>query len=123
MKKGELKRETESLLCAAQEQAIRTNSVKYSIDKTSETPRCRSCNKDAEIVTHIINACPNLAKNQYRKRYYKVAKKIHWLLCKKFHLECNDKWYEHVSDLVLENEGCKILWDFPIKTDNVSSTK
>ena len=44
-------------------------------------------------------------------------KKIYWLLCKKFHLECNDKWYEHVPDSVLENEGCKILWDFPIQTD------
>ena len=80
MKKGALKRETENLLCAAQEQAIRTNSVKYSIDKTSETPRCRPCNKDAEIVTHIINACPNLAKNQYQKSHDKLAKKIHLLL-------------------------------------------
>ena len=23
----------------------------------------------------------------------------------KFYLECNDKWYEHVPDSVLENEG------------------
>ena len=37
----------------------------------------------------------------------------------KCHLECNDKWYEHVPDSVLENEGCKILRDFPIQTDKV----
>ena len=96
MRKGELKRETESLLCTAQDQAIRTNSVKHSIDKTSETPRCRLWNENIASVTHIISACPNLAKNQYRKRHDKVAKKIHWLLCKNFHLEYNDKWYEHV---------------------------
>ena len=107
MRKGELKRETESLLCATQEQAIRTNSVKYSIDKTSES------------ITHIINACPNLAKKQYRKRHETVAKKTHWLICKKFHLECNDKWYEHVPDSVLENEGFKTLWDFSIQIDKI----
>ena len=119
LRKGELKWETESLLCAAQEQAIRTNSVKYSIERTSETPLCRLCNENVERVIHIISACPNLAKNQYRKRHNKVAKKIHWLLRKKFQLECNDKWYEHVPDSVLENERCKILWDFPIQTDKV----
>ena len=114
----EPKRETGNLLCAAQEQAIRTNTVKCSIDKTSETPCCRLCNENVESVTHI-STFPNQAKNQYRKRHDKVAKKICWLLCKKFYLECNDKWYEHVPDSVLENEGCKILWDFPIQTDKV----
>ena len=34
-----------------------------------------------------------------------------------FLLECNDKWYEHLPDSVLENEECKILWDFPIQID------
>ena len=42
--KGDLKVGTEALLCAAQEQAIRTNYIKYHIDKTSESPLCRSCN-------------------------------------------------------------------------------
>ena len=61
----------------------------------------------------------NLAKNRYQKRHDKVAKKSHWLLCKKFHLERNDKWYEHVTDSVLENGRFKIFWDFPIQTDKV----
>ena len=107
MRKGERKRETEGLRCTAREQAIRTNSVKYSIDKTSES------------ITHIISACPNLAKNQYRKRHETAAEKTHWLLCKNFHLECNDKWYEHVPDSFLENEGFKTLWDFSIQTDKI----
>ena len=63
-RKGVLKRETESLLCAAQQQAIRIKSVKYTIEKTSETPLCRLCNENVESVTYIISACPNLAKNQ-----------------------------------------------------------
>ena len=40
LRSGFLKKETESLILAAQEQALRTNSIKHSIDKTSETPLC-----------------------------------------------------------------------------------
>ena len=52
LRERELKRETESLLCAGQEQAIRTNSVNYSNDKTNETPHCRLCNENVEDITH-----------------------------------------------------------------------
>ena len=38
LKRGELKREKESLLCAAQEEALRVSAIKYSIDKTRGTP-------------------------------------------------------------------------------------
>ena len=38
LKQGKLKRETKSILCAAQEQALQVNAIKYSIDKTSNTP-------------------------------------------------------------------------------------
>ena len=39
LKQGELKRETEGVLFAAQEQALRVNAIKYSIDKASVTPQ------------------------------------------------------------------------------------
>ena len=38
LRKGELKRDTESLLCVSQEQAISTGSVEHNMDKTCETP-------------------------------------------------------------------------------------
>ena len=63
--KGALKRNTESLLYYAQEEATRTNSMKYSIDKITETPRCRLCNENVGSVTHTNSVCPNLVKNQY----------------------------------------------------------
>ena len=43
--------------------------------------------------------------------------KVHWLLCKKFEIECEDKWFSHQTELVVENDKCKILWDFAIQTD------
>ena len=50
-----LKKETEGLILAAWEQALRTNSIKYNIDKTSETPLCRFCGDAAETVRHIVS--------------------------------------------------------------------
>ena len=43
LRNGLLKKETEGLILAAQGQALRTNSIKYSIDKISDTPLCRLC--------------------------------------------------------------------------------
>ena len=67
----------------------------YSIDKTNENILFKFSNKNVEGATHIISACPNFRKNQYHhdkaaKRHDKVAKKIHWPLPKKPHLECDD---------------------------------
>ena len=50
--RGDLKVGTEALLCAAQQQAIRTSYMKYHIDKTSESPVCRLCGKKGESVQH-----------------------------------------------------------------------
>ena len=92
----DLKIGTEALLCAAQEQAIRTNYVKHHIDRTSESPLCRLCGTKSESVQHLVSGCEKLAQKEYKRRHDNVAKKVHWDLCKKNGLECTDKWYEHV---------------------------
>ena len=47
----------------------------------------------------------------------KLGKKVHWLLCKKFEIECEDKCFSDQPEPVLENDKCKILWGFAIQTD------
>ena len=74
LRNGFLKKETEGLNLAAQEQALRTNSIKYSIDKTSETALCRLC---GETVGQIVSGCKKLAQREYRKRHDKVALWVH----------------------------------------------
>ena len=59
--------------------------------------------------------CPSWKAIQEETR--KTWKKVHWLLCKKFEIECEDKWFSHQTELVVENDKCKILWDFAIQTD------
>ena len=45
LRKADLKVETEAMLCAAQEQAIRKNYVKHKIHKRAQSPFCRVCDK------------------------------------------------------------------------------
>lgn len=40
-RKSDLKVETKAIIFADQEQALRTNYVKFNIDKSVESPRCR----------------------------------------------------------------------------------
>ena len=44
---SDLKVQTVATICAAQEQALRTNYTKNKIEKTSENPLCRTCDERA----------------------------------------------------------------------------
>ena len=116
---GDLKVGTEALLCAAQEQAIRTKYIKYHIDNTSDTPMCRLCRKKGESVQHITSGCEKLVQKEYKRRHGNVAKKVHWDICKKNDLEHSEKWYEHAPEGAVENEVIKVLWDINIQCDNL----
>ena len=116
---GSLKSGTEALICAAQEQALRTNYIKAKIDKTQQNSKCRMCFNSDETVNHILSECPKLAQKEYLRRHNWVGKRIHWELARKQGFPIASKWYEHSPEAVLENEDFKILWDFSIQTDHV----
>ena len=69
LRKGNLKRETESLLIAAQDNAIRTNHIKARIDKTQQNCKCRLCGDRDETINHIISECSKLAQKEYKARH------------------------------------------------------
>ena len=114
-----IKRETDSLILAAQEQAIRTNAIKAKIDNTQEESKCRMCGKVDETVNHIVSECNMLAQREYKRRHDCVGRKIHWELCRKYRLAASERWYEHQPETFTENDSCKLLWDFSIQTDHV----
>ena len=117
--RSDLKVEKEALLCAAQEQAIRTNYVKHHIDRSIENPLCRMCGKREESVQHILSECEKLAQKEYKRRHDNVAKRIHWELSKKHALERKERWYDHKPDGTAENNNVKLLWDINIQCDHV----
>ena len=57
LRKGNFKRETKSLLIAAQDNAIRTNHIKARIDKTQQNSKCRLCGDRDETINYIISEC------------------------------------------------------------------
>ena len=67
LRDGSIKRETESLIIAAQEQAIRTNAIKVKIDKTQAETKCRLCSKMDETVRHIVSECPMLVQSENKR--------------------------------------------------------
>ena len=114
---GELKKETEVFIMAAQDQAMRTNAIKTKIAKTVNDSKCRLCKEKKETVDHLVSACSKIALTNYKDRHNKVASMLHWNLCKKYHLPAADKWWEHKIEKVVQNNEAKILRDFKIQTD------
>ena len=104
LRKGKLKRETESLLIVAQNSVIRTNYIKAKIDKTQQIRSCRLWRDRDETINPIISECNKLAQKEYKTRHDWVGKVIDWELCKNFKFDHTNKWYMHNSESVRENE-------------------
>ena len=112
LRKENLMREMESVLIAAQDNAIRTNHNKSRIDKTQQNSKCRLCADRDETINHIISECSKLAQKDYKARHDWVSKVIHWEMCRKFQFDHTNKWYMQNPAPVLENYSHKLLWDF-----------
>ena len=105
LQNGNFKRETESLIVAAQNQSIRTNLVKAKIDKSQRDSLCRVCRKVDESIDHIVSGCSKLAQKEYMRRHDNLGKIVHWKLARKCNFEAGDKWYKHEPERVLENKN------------------
>ena len=108
MKKEYLKRETEGLIMAAQDQSLRARWVKYYIDRSTDSLKYRMCRKLDKNVSHIVSKCNKLAQDEYKKlRKDKVAVLLRWQWCKTCGFKMNQKYYEHLVEKemkVLEND-------------------
>lgn len=118
--RGHLKVETESLIVAAQDQALAT---RYRIVKIHGIPgpiKCRMCEQFDETIDHVVGGCPTLAKKDYLTRHNRVCTQIHYNICKTFGVPVRtEKWYEHQPERVAtsRDEKVTVLWDYPIQTD------
>ena len=120
---SDLKVQSEATICAAQEQALRTNYTKNKIDKTSENPLCRMCGERGETVQQLICEYKKLAQRSYKRRHDAVAKLVHWKFCEKHNLERKEKWYEHCPEGIVEDDYVKLIRDINIQCDNVMEAR
>ena len=74
LQNGDLKRETESLVVAAQNQSIRINLVKAKINKSQGDSFCRVCRKADESIDHIVSGCSKLVQKGYKRRHDNLGK-------------------------------------------------
>ena len=102
----------------AQEQAIQTNLISGKIDKSQEQTKCRMCSRVVERINHIVSEYPKLAQKEYKRRHDWIGRHIHWEICGANGVHVKSKWYEHQSEMVIDNDSCKIVWDFTVQTDH-----
>ena len=95
MQTGYLKKETVSLLTAAQTQRLETKDYRVTIFKQQDSKKCRMCSEGDETMMHILSECSKLAQTEYKKRHGKVATMVHWELCSNYAFELDKHWYAH----------------------------
>ena len=74
LQNGDLKRQAESLIVAAQNQSIRRNLVKARIGKSQGDSLCRVCRKVDESIDHIVSGCSKLAQKEYKRSHDNLGK-------------------------------------------------
>ena len=114
LKGGFLTKASESYIMAAQEQALSTRWRKSTIEGVEgEDGLCRICGKWFETVKHVVSGCNELAKKQYQIRHDKMGARVHWELCRKYGIECVDKWFNHLPSSVSRSKDglYEIYWN------------
>ena len=109
--------ETESLICAAQEQALATKYMTTKIWQRGTDTKCRLCKCENETVHHIVSGCKMLAANQYTYRHNQVGKYIHWWILKHLGVKVTESWTTHVPQDTTIHGDVTIMWDKAIPTD------
>lgn len=117
LKRGRAKGETEAVLTAAQDQALRTKHYEKVVLKTTRDDKCRICKEGSETIDHIISACPQLAKKEYIDRHDKLCSNIHFNICQEYNIQTAEKWYNHSPAPVVNSENITIIYNQPVHTD------
>ena len=73
------------MLMVAQDQALRTNTIKGTVDKQSVSPLYRLCREKEETINHVVAQCKMLTQNKYRlRRHDRDGVVFNWVMCKRY---------------------------------------
>ena len=110
--------ETEGFLIAAQDQVLKIRNYEKVITRRRPDDNCRVCGSDHETISHLISGCEQLAATAYIERHDRVAKCIHWCLCKDFGIpEVAPTWFNHELSAYVEKDATQFFWERPITID------
>jgi hemoglobin-like flavoprotein len=91
----------ESLIIAAQDQALRMHYYQRNIKQQPIDNKYRMCCKVEEHTKHFVAGCTTLAPVKETNRHNKVNGYSHWTVCKHTGLQVTDRYYEHIPQRVL----------------------
>jgi len=107
----------ESLIIAAQDQALNMRYHQKNIMKQPTDSKRRMCYNAEEHIKHTVMGCTKLAPPEYSNIYNKVSGYIHWTIRKQMWLQATNRYYEHTPERVINIKGTTIMWDAPVVTD------
>jgi len=87
---------TESLLVAAQDQALNMNWLGFHIMRNIKLIVIY-----VETIEHIVAGCLVIAQSIYLDRHNAVASAVHWSLCACYSFPRSEQWWQHQPQLVL----------------------
>ena len=74
------------------------------------------CYKAEKQRKHTVTGCTTLVPTQYTNTQNMVTGYIHWMICKHMETQITGKYYEHISESVINANGTTIMWDVPVIT-------
>ena len=74
--------------------------------------KCWLCGDRDETIYHIISECSTLAQIEYKTKYDRVGKVIHWELSKRLNFVYATECYMHKTEYVRENETHNFFFFF-----------
>ena len=111
LKSGFVSKSVNRFICAAQEQTLRTRWLRINIEKENMNEKRRICGKQMETIVHLVAGCEVLAKEGYKRRHDRVGLKVYWEVCRKYGIDCVEKWYNEAPDaLRISKDGQKEIW-------------
>ena len=115
-RKSNMKECTQPLIVSAQEQAVKTNCVKFDKDKTTESPLCRICVVENETVSHAVSKYVMLSRKEIKRgmKIYAgilITEYVKNMVLKEHHNGTS------MSQTVALRTNREILWDFTIQYD------
>lgn len=89
-------------------------------EREDVSPLCRVCGKESESVDHLVSVCESLAKREYRRRHDRMGLRVYWEVCRKYGIQCAERWYEEKPDevRVSKDQNYEVWWDRAVQTAN-----